>query len=42
MIIENTEISGTDAFEELVNIEDVARLRDPLKERLTELIGNYV
>jgi hypothetical protein len=31
-----------DAFEELVNIEDVARLRDPLKERLTSLIESYV
>ncbi|HXD33131.1 MAG TPA: hypothetical protein VN643_18560 [Pyrinomonadaceae bacterium] len=42
VIIESTEISGMDAFEELVNIEDVARLRDPLKERLTNLIGSYV
>jgi hypothetical protein len=42
VIIESTEISGMDVFEELVNIEDVARLRDPLKERLTSLIGNYV
>jgi hypothetical protein len=31
-----------DAFEEFVNIEDVARLRDPLKERLTNLIDTYV
>lgn len=42
VIIESTEISGTDAFEELVNVEDVGRLRDPLKERLTSLISNYV
>jgi hypothetical protein len=42
VIIESTEISGTDAFEEIVNIEDVARLNDPLKERLTDLIKNYV
>jgi hypothetical protein len=26
-----------DAFEELVNVEDLARLKDPLKERLLEI-----
>jgi hypothetical protein len=38
VIIESTEISGMDAFEEVVNVADVARLRDPLKERLLPLI----
>lgn len=42
VIIESTEISGMDVFEEIVNIEDVARLRDPLKEKLTALIQEYV
>lgn len=42
VIIESTEISGMDVFEEIVNIEDVARLRDPLKERLSTLIQDYV
>ena len=41
VIIESTEISGMDAFEEVVNVADVARLRDPLKERLMPLIANY-
>jgi hypothetical protein len=41
VIIESTEISGMDVFEEIVNIEDVARLRDPLKEKLTALIQQY-
>lgn len=41
VIIESTEISGMDAFEEIVNIEDVARLRDPLKENLINLIRSY-
>jgi|ERR1700754_3302027 len=38
VIIESTEISGMDAFEEVVNTDDVARMRDPLKEQLTEMI----
>ena len=42
VIIQSTEISGMDAFEEIVNIEDVARLRDPLKEKLSDLVKDYV
>lgn len=42
VIIESTEISGMDVFEEIVNIEDVPRLRDPLKEKLTALVQDYV
>ena len=41
VIIESTEISGMDAFEEVVNVSDVARLSDPLKDRLTPLLENY-
>ena len=41
VIIESTEISGMDAFEEVVNIDDVAKLRDPLKGQLTELLKSY-
>ncbi len=37
LIIENTEVSGMGAFEELVDIEQIATLRDPLKEQLLEL-----
>jgi hypothetical protein len=38
VISESTEISGMDAVEEVVNISDIAKLHDPLKEKLTELI----
>jgi len=38
VITESTEISGMDVFEEVVNADDVAKLRDPLKEALTELL----
>ena len=37
VIIESTNISGRDVFEEVVNVEDIGRLGDPLKERLQEL-----
>jgi hypothetical protein len=41
VITESTEISGMDAVEEVVNIPDIAKLGDPLKERLTELLQTY-
>lgn len=34
VIIENTEISGANAFEEVVNLDDLRGLRDPLGEQL--------
>ncbi len=37
VIIQSTEISGMDAFEEVVNPEDIVALRDPLQARLLEL-----
>jgi hypothetical protein len=37
VMIESTEVSGMNAFEEIVKIEDVARLRDPLKEKLLKI-----
>ncbi|HEY0546742.1 MAG TPA: hypothetical protein VGC91_15290 [Pyrinomonadaceae bacterium] len=38
VIIESTEISGNDVFEEIVRLEDIAAMRDPLKQQLTELV----
>jgi hypothetical protein len=37
LIIESAELTGMDAFEEVVKVEDIARLADPLKERLVEI-----
>lgn len=37
VIIESTEVSGMNAFEEVVQLEDIAKLRDPLKEQLVEI-----
>jgi hypothetical protein len=41
VIVESAEVSGMDAFEEIVNINDIARMRDPLKDRLIEVVKSY-
>ena len=40
LVIESTELSGKDAFEELINIDDIQKLRDPLKDQLLEFAAN--
>jgi hypothetical protein len=37
VIIQSAELTGMDAFEEVVRIEDLSALRDPLKDRLIEI-----
>jgi len=37
LIIESTEMSGTNSFEEVVSLSDLAVLRDPFREKLIEL-----
>jgi len=41
LIIESTEISGRDAFEEVVNLDDLRNLSDPLKSQLLELAKSH-
>lgn len=41
VIAESTEISGMDAVEEVVNTPDIAKLRDPLRAQLTELLKSH-
>ncbi len=41
VLVESTEVSGMNAFEELVQLEDVAKLRDPLKEQLLAITKSY-
>lgn len=38
MIVQSADMTGMDAFEEVVNIDDIPNLRDPLKDRLLEII----
>ncbi len=37
VIIESAELTGVDAFEEIVTVEDISRLSDPLRERLLDI-----
>jgi hypothetical protein len=37
LVIQSAELTGMDAFEEVVKIEDIGRLGDPLKDRLLQL-----
>jgi hypothetical protein len=41
LIIESTEVSGMNAFEEVVNLEDIVNLRHPLKDQLVELVKSH-
>lgn len=42
VVVESAELTGMDTFEEVVNVDDVARLPDPFKERLSEITGRHV
>jgi len=37
VVIESAELTGMDAFEEVVNIEDLKRLADPFRDRLLDI-----
>jgi hypothetical protein len=41
VIIESAELSGMDAFEELVKVEDLTLLKDPLRERLLAIANEH-
>ncbi len=41
VLIESTEFSGLDAFEEVVNVADITNLRDGLKEQLIALAKSH-
>jgi len=41
VILESAEVTGMDAFEEIVNVDGLASLRDPLKERLMEIARQH-
>ena len=41
VIIESTEISGTNAFEEVVNVENLLQICDPWYAQLVELVRSH-
>lgn len=38
---ESSEMSGTDVFEEIVNLEEIAKARDPFYERVLEIVREH-
>ena len=42
VVVESAELTGMDTFEEVVNVNDIARLPDPFKERLLEIAGRHL
>ncbi len=41
VIVESTEISGRDVFEEIVDVDAILSMRDPFKDRLVELVKSH-
>jgi len=41
VVVRSAELTGVDAFEEVVRVEDIAALRDPMKERLVEIVRTH-
>lgn len=41
VILQSAELTGMDAFEEVVNVQDLSSLRDPLRQRLLELAKQH-
>ncbi len=41
VIIESTEISGMNAFEEIVKTDDIIGMQNPLKEKLLEIVASH-
>ena len=42
IVLESAELTGINAFEEIVNPDDIARLSDPLRDRLQEIARQHV
>ena len=42
VILQSAELTGMDAFEEVVNVKDLSQLRDPLKQRLLDIARQHV
>jgi hypothetical protein len=42
VVLQSAELTGIAAFEEVVNVDDIMRLTDPLKDRLLEIARQHV
>ena len=41
LLIESAELSGMDAFEEVVNVQDIVDMRHPHRDRLLDLVRSH-
>jgi hypothetical protein len=41
VVIESAELTGMDAFEEVVNADDISRLQSPFPQRLLEIVARH-
>ena len=41
VIIQSTEISGSSAFEEVVDLSGISKLDDPIRDKLTEIVKGH-
>ena len=41
IILQSTQISGMNTFEEVVNMDDISRLKDPVKEQVFALVKDH-
>jgi hypothetical protein len=41
VVVQSAELTGIDAFEEVVNVDDIGQLSDPLRDRLTEIARQH-
>ena len=41
ILIDTTEISGTAAFEEVIDVDSIIKMKDPFKNRLLEIVESY-
>ena len=42
VVVESAELTGMDAFEEVVNVDEIVRVPDPFKDRLIEIARKHV
>jgi len=41
LIIESTELSGRNVFEQIVHVDDILKMKNPLKEELIQIVRNH-
>ncbi|MGC4085956.1 MAG: hypothetical protein QM736_28465 [Vicinamibacterales bacterium] len=42
IVLQTAELTGVDAFEEVVNVDDIAGISDPFKSKLLEIVETHM